>query len=170
MTWTLRENEAAATLCRFGASVVQHCEMTAIIGGVAPSDLIPEVEDIVFLDTATGKQKPAAVAPPSTRPLLVGHSVASTKDGLVVMGGGAVCFSMGTFVNKGCYTIMPARSERGCYTFMSKSESTDEDECICDVVPQPPFSRGFPSLPRPPHTRPYLGRAQKRGADRKSVV
>ena len=53
------------------------------------------------------------------------------------MGGGAVCFSMGTFVNKGCYTIMPARSERGCYTFMSKSESTDEDECICDVVPQP---------------------------------
>lgn len=135
MTWTLQENEAAATLCRFGASTVKHCEMTVVIGGVAPTNLVPEDEDIVFLDAA-GKPKPATVAPACTRPLLVGHSVASTKDGLVVMGGGAVCFSMGTFVNKGCYTIMPARSETGCYTFMP--ETSDETECLCDVIPNPP--------------------------------
>lgn len=137
MTWTLQEKEAAATLCRFGASAVKHCGLTAVIGGIAPTDLIPEVEDIVFLD-ASKKQKQATVALSSTRPLLVGHTVASTKDGLVVIGGGAVCFSMGTFVNKGCYTIMPARSETGCYTFMPKSGDSDETECTCDVLAKPP--------------------------------
>lgn len=138
MTWTLQEKEAATTLCRFGAAAVKHREIMAIIGGVAPSNLVPEDEDIVFFDIAGGKQKPTTVAPPSMRPLLVGHSVASTKDGLLVMGGGAVCFSMGTFVNKGCYTVIPARSESGCYTFMPKSDDPDEADCICDVLPKPP--------------------------------
>ena len=136
--WTLQEGEANSTLCRFGASVILHAEMTAVIGGIAPSNLVPEDEDIVFFDAAMRKQKKATVVPSSTRPLLVGHSVASTNDGIVVMGGGAVCFSMGTFVNKGCYTIMPARSERGCYTFMPRSDDPNGTECICDVLSKPP--------------------------------
>lgn len=39
------------------------------------------------------------------RPLLVGLSVLSVKDSLVIMGGSAVCFSFGNFWNKGCFTI-----------------------------------------------------------------
>lgn len=137
MIWTLQENETAPTLCRFGASTIKHSDMTAVIGGIAPSNLVPEDEDVVFFDAKMQVQKQAQVALSSTRPLLVGQSVASTKDGIVVMGGGAVCFSMGTFVNKGCFTIMPGRSERGCYSFMPRNED-DETECICDVLPKPP--------------------------------
>lgn len=137
MTWTLQEDEAALTLCRFGASTIKHAEMTAVIGGIVPSNLVPEDKDVVFFDAKMKAQKQANVILSSTRPLLVGQSVASTKDGIVVMGGGAVCFSMGTFVNKGCFTIMPARPERGCYSFMPRSED-DESECICDVLPKPP--------------------------------
>lgn len=136
--WTLQEDEANSTLCRFGAFAITHAEMTAVVGGIAPSNLVAEDEDIVFFDAAMKKQKKATVAPASTRPLLAGHSIASTNEGIVVMGGGAVCFSMGTFVNKGCYTIMPARSERGCYTFMPRNDDPDETECICDVLPKPP--------------------------------
>lgn len=39
------------------------------------------------------------------RPLLVGISAISSNDQLVIMGGSAVCFSFGTFWNKGCYTL-----------------------------------------------------------------
>lgn len=153
MTWNLQENEASATLCRFGASAAKHCGLTAVIGGIAPANLTPEGEDIIFLD-ASKKQKQATIALPSTRPLLVGHSVASTKEGLVVMGGGAVCFSMGTFVNKGCYTIMPARSETGCYTFMLKGEDSDETECTCDVLAKPPVPyQYFETLEHKPESK-----------------
>lgn len=41
----------------------------------------------------------------SSRPLLIGISASSAGHSLVLMGGGMVCFSFGTFWNKGCYTI-----------------------------------------------------------------
>ncbi len=43
--------------------------------------------------------------PNTPRPLLVGVAVADTGDSLIVMGGSAVCFSFGTFWNKGCFTM-----------------------------------------------------------------
>jgi tRNA wybutosine-synthesizing protein 4 len=49
--------------------------------------------------------------PNTPRPLLVGVTVADTGDSLIVMGGSAVCFSFGTFWNKGCFTLrMPGEN------------------------------------------------------------
>lgn len=45
------------------------------------------------------------LAAPNPRPLLIGVSVLSVNDSLIVMGGSAVCFSFGTFLNRGCFTI-----------------------------------------------------------------
>lgn len=39
------------------------------------------------------------------RPLLIGSSIFCSGDNLVIMGGGAVCFSFGTFWNHGCLTL-----------------------------------------------------------------
>lgn len=39
------------------------------------------------------------------RPLLIGTSAISNGDSIIIMGGSAVCFSFGTFWNKGCYTL-----------------------------------------------------------------
>lgn len=39
------------------------------------------------------------------RPLFIGSSAILIDDDLVVVGGGAVCFSMGTFWNEGVYTL-----------------------------------------------------------------
>jgi tRNA wybutosine-synthesizing protein 4 len=39
------------------------------------------------------------------RPLLIGISAASTGESLLIMGGSAVCFSFGTFWNKGIYSL-----------------------------------------------------------------
>jgi tRNA wybutosine-synthesizing protein 4 len=50
----------------------------------------------------------------SPRPLLVGMSVLSVNDSLIIMGGSATCFSFGTFWNKGCFTInvLPTMTDR----------------------------------------------------------
>jgi tRNA wybutosine-synthesizing protein 4 len=46
--------------------------------------------------------------PNTPRPLLIGVTAADAGDVFVVMGGSAVCFSFGTFWNKGCFTIHAA--------------------------------------------------------------
>jgi tRNA wybutosine-synthesizing protein 4 len=51
--------------------------------------------------------------PNTPRPLLIGVSVADTGPSLVIIGGSAVCFSFGTFWNKGCYTMSMLESKCG---------------------------------------------------------
>ena len=46
----------------------------------------------------------------SPRPLLIGPTVSYVGNSLVIMGGSAVCFSFGTYWNKGCYTIRDANA------------------------------------------------------------
>lgn len=46
----------------------------------------------------------------SVRPLLIGTTTMSIADCLVITGGAAVCFSFGTFWNKGCFTLLPGKS------------------------------------------------------------
>jgi len=46
----------------------------------------------------------------SVRPLLIGTTTVSIADCLVITGGAAVCFSFGTFWNKGCFTLLPGKS------------------------------------------------------------
>lgn len=45
------------------------------------------------------------------RPLLIGTSAISNGDNIIIMGGSAVCFSFGTFWNKGCYTLTTKHSD-----------------------------------------------------------
>lgn len=62
--------------------------------------------------------QPTASVP---RPLLIGVSVLSVKDSLLVMGGSAVCFSFGTFLNKGCFTIqLPPTPTNGAASSIEK--------------------------------------------------
>jgi len=47
------------------------------------------------------------------RPLLSGITTVDTGQSFVVMGGSAVCFSFGTFWNKGCFTITVPEQSHG---------------------------------------------------------
>lgn len=59
------------------------------------------------------------------RPLLIGVSVVSIKESLLIMGGSAVCFSFGTFWNKGCFEIdMPPASANDDYDASETSKSS----------------------------------------------
>lgn len=109
----------SSELFRFGAVSAMIKEHHCVVGGIAANDMVPEDEEIYLvghLSLITSNEGRTSttwmnVEPCSARPLLVGHSVASTPDGPVIMAGGAVCFSMGTFNNKATYTLKLAESE-----------------------------------------------------------
>jgi tRNA wybutosine-synthesizing protein 4 len=85
-----------------------------LVGGVARDHLLGHQDEVILCSASNGEltitrrlsnQVPGA-GEPVPRPLFVGHSAVSMPDGsVVVVGGGATCFSMGTFWNKGVYTL-----------------------------------------------------------------
>jgi tRNA wybutosine-synthesizing protein 4 len=85
-----------------------------LIGGVVNDRLLPYENEITVWNASRGTVDPAAEtpglgsrnAPAERRALLVGHSALITEaDQMVILGGGATCFSMGTYWNKGPYTL-----------------------------------------------------------------
>ncbi|KAK4179979.1 putative leucine carboxyl methyltransferase 2 [Triangularia setosa] len=95
-------------VARFGATCIQHGDEFILLGGVARDHLLGYNDEIVaFSVTGTEfKVTRRLVSNVSPRALYTGHSAAVTADGrIVVVGGGATCFSMGTFWNKGVYSL-----------------------------------------------------------------
>ncbi|ROW06585.1 hypothetical protein VMCG_04459 [Cytospora schulzeri] len=107
-------NGTATVLPRLGAVCVQDHNRVYVLGGVGCNGVIPQEDEILVcnLDNA-GLQVSERITIPITgenieipRPLIVGSSIACPRDGqIVILGGGATCFSMGTFWTKGTYTL-----------------------------------------------------------------
>jgi tRNA wybutosine-synthesizing protein 4 len=135
MRWQLLDRyitRDALYLARFGASVASYGGEVVIVGGIGCDGLIPEPYEMVVVNvlgsTTHIDTRPIKIDGCSARPLLVGHSVTSSGKSLLIMGGGAVCFSFGTFWNKGCYTLsLPNRSPNPSLTrFGNKPVPTPE--------------------------------------------
>jgi len=86
-----------------------------ILGGVIRDYLLHQADEILLCSHENSGKMIASEslrcgiyrqAKSLPRPLLVGSSTIPLADGrIVVIGGGATCFSMGTFWNKGIYTF-----------------------------------------------------------------
>lgn len=102
---------------RFGACWANYGDKSLLVGGIMATNLIPEHAEIAVLDIEpeAGRIKTnlTNIEQCDTRPLLIGHSIATSSRSMLIMGGGAVCFSFGTFWNKGCYTVSPAEEDGG---------------------------------------------------------
>lgn len=97
-------------VARFGANVVSHEGQTFILGGIVKDQILKSTEEICTL-TSSGCLSPylsklSYHQSNSPRPLLIGSTVVSTKESIVILGGSAVCFSFGTFWNEACFTVM----------------------------------------------------------------
>lgn len=103
-----------AVICRFGASLVRSAAGLLLIGGIS-SHFVPQKHDIICLFQEAGDTNPRTLAPfkalaisqptESKRPLLIGHSAGVIDDSVVIVGGGAVCFSFGAHWNKSIWTL-----------------------------------------------------------------
>jgi len=108
------------TLCRFGALSTPCSDKHVIAGGVPEEEHLPGEETILVIkvtEATVGIETLVSSAeklPPAS--FVGGNLIASRGGQITVIGGGATCFSMGTFWTPGVYTF---RLEGG-----SRSEDT----------------------------------------------
>ncbi|RDW85720.1 hypothetical protein BP5796_04045 [Coleophoma crateriformis] len=96
----------STSLARFGASVVPHNDQIYIVGGIIKNDLLADDHQVCRLNRDfTCSFVKLSFGADCPKPLLVGVSAMSCDNSILIMGGSAVCFSFGTFWNKGCYTL-----------------------------------------------------------------
>jgi tRNA wybutosine-synthesizing protein 4 len=108
-----RPYASTLTYARFGASVIPLPHGLLLIGGIVDAHLLERDREVIYIPIINTIDRGAWIGEAtsidwegdSIRPLLVGVSGVLAGDEIVVMGGGAVCFSFGTFWNKGCFTL-----------------------------------------------------------------
>ncbi|KAK3721057.1 tRNA methyltransferase ppm2 [Vermiconidia calcicola] len=81
-------------LGRFGAQLVRSEEGILLVGGIVGSQMLTRDEEILNMRTL----RPIAIK--NARPLFVGMSMQEVHGGLLFLGGGATCFSFGTYWNR----------------------------------------------------------------------
>lgn len=95
-------------ICRFGACLTWSSIGLFLVGGIS-NHLLPQRLSIIRLcqSTSLSNYETTVFNPHSVHltvkghpPLLVGHSVFVSGDSIVIAGGGAVCFSFGTYWNQ----------------------------------------------------------------------
>lgn len=92
---------------RFGASLTNSRFGVLLVGGIS-SSMIPQSTQVIRLfrentnddQESIWKWAPIDIRTTGQRPLLVGHSTFVSLDTVDILGGGAVCFSFGTFWNE----------------------------------------------------------------------
>ncbi|KAF2645392.1 LCM-domain-containing protein [Massarina eburnea CBS 473.64] len=152
---------ASLTYGRFGASLVPYGNSLLLIGGVSKKEIgnFHEAFAIItpHVDGNTIRvEQPTVSLPESAWPLLVGAGVASvSRDEIVVAGGGAVCFSMGSFWNEG-YLIITADTA-GAQAWSSPVCNTNI-EARADVPSLIPNTKGTlrPKAKRPDGPKPTV--------------
>lgn len=87
LVWTSREARADGTRFRFGAQVTKIGDEAVLVGGIVGKGMLGRENEVVGLES--GRRYPLV----GERPMLVGHSM----HGQLVLGGGATCFSFGTY-------------------------------------------------------------------------
>ncbi|KAK1093492.1 tRNA methyltransferase ppm2 [Friedmanniomyces endolithicus] len=88
----LRTN--ASILGRFGAQLVRTNRGILMIGGICGGRILTSQDEILNMKTL--RTHPVH----GKRPLFIGASITDVDGGIIVLGGGANCFSFGTYWNK----------------------------------------------------------------------
>ena len=90
----LRTN--AAILGRFGAQLVRSHRGILLVGGICGGRMLTRQDEILNMKSL--RTHPID----GPRPLFIGASITDVDGGLIVLGGGATCFSFGTYWTKPC--------------------------------------------------------------------
>jgi tRNA wybutosine-synthesizing protein 4 len=122
----LQQTSLSQYIHRFGATVTRTSWGMVIVGGIIPRQIVPYECEIMLLDvgellkcveneSSWGHEILSAIGLGAKlqgpRPLLVGHVACAIDPGQVlILGGGAVCFSFGTFWTEGSWVLKPAGS------------------------------------------------------------
>lgn len=119
---------------RFGSCLTWTSAGLLLVGGISKR-LLPQKLDILWLcqsrmslrDHKFNVSNPVSVDFTSKRRLvlLIGHCTFASKDSIIIFGGGAVCFSFGSYWNQCIWTLQTQGSEKTSSWALDKNE-----ECI----------------------------------------
>ena len=118
---------------RFGASILQTLEGNLILIGGVTQGSVTQWHDVVLLknekENGRFQVQRFKVQPddPKERPLFIGVSSRVVGNKVVIAGGGATCFSMGTFWNPGVCTLVLNPEDK-------TSSSVWEHSCTADLT------------------------------------
>ena len=92
----------------FGAEAIDLGTCTAICGGTGGHE-VQQGQSIIFITISQGQCNVVGLAYPHSRPqewpFMIGSAVIQKGSNLTVLGGGATCFSMGTYWETSSYEI-----------------------------------------------------------------
>lgn len=162
-TTNVRCNTGISAFGRLGASLVPLGDHLLLIGGVSKQGILELSQDFLVIshdaadgDAAYNVDIPVLKLPQPTWPLLVGTSVAAVSENEVMLaGGGAVCFSMGSFWNTGHFSLTLGTGEVRPWTVVASrsSEGSQHD------LQRPAQSDGKTSAKKERKSRPALPRS-----------
>lgn len=98
----LKQN--ASILGRFGARMVRSEHGIFLVGGITGGRMLTRHDEILNMRTL----RPFSVK--NARPLFIGACVQDVDGGLLLLGGGATCFSFGTYWSKSCFLTTAPRA------------------------------------------------------------
>ena len=143
----------AGILGRFGAQLVRSEHGILLIGGIAGGRMLTRHEEILNMRSL----RPFTTK--NARPLFIGACVQDTEGGLLLLGGGATCFSFGTYWSKSCFLNSGTRphDDMTWQLISSKQPEVKSKLAPSDVVDRrsvvvraSTFEPGIPSEPMPP--------------------
>lgn len=110
-----------AVIGRFGSCLIWSSAGLLLVGGITKR-LLPQKLDILCLCQSRTSLRdhrfkapnpvPIDFASPGGPALLIGHCAFTSKDSLIIFGGGAVCFSFGTHWNQYVWTLRIQSNEQ----------------------------------------------------------
>lgn len=134
-------------LSRFGAQLVKQADQLVLVGGVGIL-LLTEQDEILTIKNLSIRRLPMSTSPLSPRPMLIGHTVVCTKqDSILITGGGAVCFSFGTWWNEGNYTLSSSAQSSWRLTHDSPISMMPTREKALPIPLQDKTSKGSDRIP-----------------------
>lgn len=92
------ESPNISLLARFGAQLVDTDAGWLLIGGVRAAQLLNHDQEVINLTSGSTLEDTIG-----KRPLLIGHSAQAVDGGVMILGGGATCFSFGSFWSQDFY-------------------------------------------------------------------
>lgn len=135
------------SICRFGACLSPSPTCLYLVGGISRAGILPDGYNVAEILSSD----PFHIRPVRTQqdlviqaPLLIGHSSIWDGDGLVTVGGGAVCFSFGNHSNTGVWKVL-----RGGRTIHNPWKLTDQ--------------QAQPDMKEPPQKRAKMAPKPKNG-------
>jgi len=122
----LRTN--AGILGRFGAQLVRTNRGILMIGGICGGRVLTSQDEILNMKTL--RTHPVH----GKRPLFVGASITDVDGGIIVLGGGATCFSFGAFWNSPAILTDDPEASLRCGWHLLSTQSPDAASSYGDLV------------------------------------